>query len=81
MRAWQIGAALLLLTPAGPLAAQAEHRDHAPAAAVHTVAGRLDSLAQAHANLEALNRDLESRVGERTAALEQVRRWWRDPLP
>ena len=31
----------------------------------------LDSLAQAHANLEALNRDLESRVGERTAALEQ----------
>ena len=47
MRAWQIGAALLLLTPAGPLAAQAEHRDHAPAAAVDTVAGRIDSLAQA----------------------------------
>lgn len=47
MRAWQIGAALLLLTPAGSLAAQAEHRDHTPAVASDTVAGRLDSLAQA----------------------------------
>jgi PAS domain S-box-containing protein len=31
----------------------------------------LDSLAQARVNLESLNRDLESRVSERTAALEQ----------
>lgn len=47
MRAWQIGAALLLLTPAVPLAAQAEHRGHLAAAAADTVADRLDSLAQA----------------------------------
>lgn len=46
MRAWQIGAALLLLTPAGSLVAQAEHREHTPAVAADTVADRLDSLAQ-----------------------------------
>lgn len=46
MRAWQIGAALLL-AGTGPLAAQAEHREHAPAAVADTVADRLDSLASA----------------------------------
>lgn len=46
MRAWQIGAALLL-AGTGPLAAQAEHRQHAPAAVADTVADRLDSLASA----------------------------------